>query len=298
MRAWLWVVAAGALAMLATRGARAAAVEVVDAEDEAEPPLAPLLMVYRVRAGVGVCLGGRVGSERHAPRRKGLRAARPATLRRARRIGRGGGGAGLGGGVAEVCVQFVPFESDASAVLVNETFKLTYQLINIGNQCVGRGGGRRARAQRQGRGGRGCGAAARRDAHDVSLIDDNWPTDSFEVVSGALNKHWAEIKAQSLETYEVKLRAKKTGAFQADPARVEMFASPSGSSASADEEIKREALSSAFGIIYVLDANEYARATDRTSRNWLIFAAAAVSAVATPLYLWTTTRATLKAKAT
>jgi hypothetical protein len=132
----------------------------------------------------------------------------------------------------------------------------------------------------------------------VSLIDDNWPTESFEVVSGALNKHWAEIKAQGLETYEVHLRAKKTGAFQADPARVEMFASTGAVGASsADDEIKREAFSSAFGIVHVLDANEYARATERTFRNWVVFAVFALGAVGLPFFLWTSSRNSLAAKA-
>ena len=106
------------------------------------------------------------------------------------------------------------------------------------------------------------------------------------------------VCSQSLETYEVKLLAKRTGVFQADQARVEMFASPSGTGdVSKDNEIKREARSSTFGIVYVVDANEYARVTKRTYRNWIVFAAVSLAAVFVPWYLWGSAQSTLAATA-
>ncbi|XP_020592326.1 translocon-associated protein subunit beta [Phalaenopsis equestris] len=55
-------------------------------------------------------------------------------------------------------------------------------------------------------------------AYDVSLVDDSWPEDKFEVVSGSTSKNWERLDAGATASHSFVLESKVKGAFQGSPA--------------------------------------------------------------------------------
>ncbi|KAH0466630.1 hypothetical protein IEQ34_003868 [Dendrobium chrysotoxum] len=55
-------------------------------------------------------------------------------------------------------------------------------------------------------------------AYDVSLADDSWPQDIFEVVSGSTSKSWERLDAGATASHSFVLESKVKGAFQGSPA--------------------------------------------------------------------------------
>ncbi|KAL0924102.1 hypothetical protein M5K25_004908 [Dendrobium thyrsiflorum] len=55
-------------------------------------------------------------------------------------------------------------------------------------------------------------------AYDVSLADDSWPQDKFEVVSGSTSKTWERLDAGATASHSFALESKVKGAFQGSPA--------------------------------------------------------------------------------
>ncbi|PON68871.1 Translocon-associated protein subunit beta [Parasponia andersonii] len=55
-------------------------------------------------------------------------------------------------------------------------------------------------------------------AYDVSLTDDSWPQDVFEVASGNISKSWERLDAGGIVSHSFELEAKAKGIFQGAPA--------------------------------------------------------------------------------
>ncbi|CAL1398528.1 unnamed protein product [Linum trigynum] len=55
-------------------------------------------------------------------------------------------------------------------------------------------------------------------AYDVSLLDDHWPQDMFDVVSGNLSTSWERLDAGGLLSHSFELEGKVKGMFYSAPA--------------------------------------------------------------------------------
>ncbi|KAK6256221.1 hypothetical protein SCA6_017526 [Theobroma cacao] len=55
-------------------------------------------------------------------------------------------------------------------------------------------------------------------AYDVSLLDDSWPQDAFDVVSGNTSQSWERLDAGGLLSHSFELEAKRQGMFYGAPA--------------------------------------------------------------------------------
>ncbi|KAJ8449532.1 hypothetical protein Cgig2_005554 [Carnegiea gigantea] len=54
--------------------------------------------------------------------------------------------------------------------------------------------------------------------YDVSLVDDSWPSDSFEIVSGNTSMSWESLDGGSSVSHSLVLEPKVKGVFQGAPA--------------------------------------------------------------------------------
>ncbi|KAE8707166.1 translocon-associated protein subunit beta isoform 2 [Hibiscus syriacus] len=50
-------------------------------------------------------------------------------------------------------------------------------------------------------------------AYDVSLVDDSWPQDMFDIVSGNTSKSWERLDAGGVLSHSFELEAKRQGMF-------------------------------------------------------------------------------------
>ncbi|KAJ8773062.1 hypothetical protein K2173_028239 [Erythroxylum novogranatense] len=57
-------------------------------------------------------------------------------------------------------------------------------------------------------------------AYDVTVADDSWPEDMFEIVSGNTSMSWERLDAGGLLSYSFELDGKVKGLFYGSPARV------------------------------------------------------------------------------
>ncbi|KAK7311319.1 hypothetical protein RJT34_09374 [Clitoria ternatea] len=55
-------------------------------------------------------------------------------------------------------------------------------------------------------------------AYDVSLTDDSWPNDSFDVISGSTSSSWERLDAGGILSHTFELEAKVKGVFAGEPA--------------------------------------------------------------------------------
>ncbi|QCD96819.1 translocon-associated protein subunit beta [Vigna unguiculata] len=55
-------------------------------------------------------------------------------------------------------------------------------------------------------------------AYDVSLTDDSWPSDTFEVVTGTTSKSWERLDAGGILSHTFELEAKSKELFAGEPA--------------------------------------------------------------------------------
>ncbi|XVF16128.1 hypothetical protein REPUB_Repub10bG0004700 [Reevesia pubescens] len=55
-------------------------------------------------------------------------------------------------------------------------------------------------------------------AYDVSVIDDSWPQDAFDIVSGNTSQSWERLDAGGLLSLSFELEAKRQGMFSGAPA--------------------------------------------------------------------------------
>ncbi|KAG4912589.1 hypothetical protein JHK82_053175 [Glycine max] len=55
-------------------------------------------------------------------------------------------------------------------------------------------------------------------AYDVSLSDDSWPSDAFDVISGSTSKSWERLDAGGIISHTFELEAKSKGVFAGEPA--------------------------------------------------------------------------------
>ncbi|KAK8574439.1 hypothetical protein V6N12_062133 [Hibiscus sabdariffa] len=55
-------------------------------------------------------------------------------------------------------------------------------------------------------------------AYDLSLVDDSWPQDMFDIVSGNTSRSWEKLDAGGLLSHSFELEAKKQGMFYGAPA--------------------------------------------------------------------------------
>ncbi|GMI68306.1 hypothetical protein like AT5G14030 [Hibiscus trionum] len=55
-------------------------------------------------------------------------------------------------------------------------------------------------------------------AYDVSLVDDSWPQDMFDIVSGNTSKSWERLDAGGFLSHSFELEAKNQGMFNGAPA--------------------------------------------------------------------------------
>ncbi|KAF4367704.1 hypothetical protein CsatB_021190 [Cannabis sativa] len=57
-------------------------------------------------------------------------------------------------------------------------------------------------------------------AYDVSLTDDSWPKDLFDIVSGNVSKSWEKLDAGGILSHTFELEAKTKGIFNGAPALI------------------------------------------------------------------------------
>ncbi|XP_028771341.1 translocon-associated protein subunit beta [Neltuma alba] len=55
-------------------------------------------------------------------------------------------------------------------------------------------------------------------AYDVSLTDDSWPNDAFNVVSGSMSKTWERLDAGGILSHTFELEATQKGVYSGEPA--------------------------------------------------------------------------------
>ncbi|KAL5581438.1 hypothetical protein UlMin_013880 [Ulmus minor] len=55
-------------------------------------------------------------------------------------------------------------------------------------------------------------------AYDVSLNDDSWPQDLFDVVNGNISTSWEKLDAGGIVSHSFELEAKSKGIFNGEPA--------------------------------------------------------------------------------
>ncbi|KAK4272227.1 hypothetical protein QN277_020812 [Acacia crassicarpa] len=55
-------------------------------------------------------------------------------------------------------------------------------------------------------------------AYDVSLTDDSWPNDAFNVISGSLSKTWERLDAGGILSHTFELEATQKGVYSGEPA--------------------------------------------------------------------------------
>ncbi|KAG0465516.1 hypothetical protein HPP92_019680 [Vanilla planifolia] len=55
-------------------------------------------------------------------------------------------------------------------------------------------------------------------AYDVSLVDDSWPQDKFDIVSGSTSKTWERLDAGTSASHVFVLESKVKGIFHGSPA--------------------------------------------------------------------------------
>lgn len=55
-------------------------------------------------------------------------------------------------------------------------------------------------------------------AYDVSLADDNWSSDVFNVISGSTSKSWDKLDAGGILSHSFELEANTKGVFSSEPA--------------------------------------------------------------------------------
>uniref|UniRef100_A0A2C9W102 Uncharacterized protein n=1 Tax=Manihot esculenta TaxID=3983 RepID=A0A2C9W102_MANES len=57
-----------------------------------------------------------------------------------------------------------------------------------------------------------------RTAYDVSLVDDHWPQDIFDIVSGNTSQSWERLDAGGILSHSFELEGKVKGLFYGSPA--------------------------------------------------------------------------------
>ncbi|KAK7290544.1 hypothetical protein RIF29_05044 [Crotalaria pallida] len=57
-------------------------------------------------------------------------------------------------------------------------------------------------------------------AYEVSLTDDSWPSDAFNVISGSTSKSWEKLDAGGILSHTFELEAKTKGVFSGAPALI------------------------------------------------------------------------------
>ncbi|XP_054802901.1 uncharacterized protein LOC129306369 isoform X2 [Prosopis cineraria] len=55
-------------------------------------------------------------------------------------------------------------------------------------------------------------------AYDVSLTDDSWPNEAFNVVSGSMSKTWERLDAGGILSHTFELEATQKGVYSGEPA--------------------------------------------------------------------------------
>ncbi|KAE9586556.1 putative immunoglobulin-like protein [Lupinus albus] len=57
-------------------------------------------------------------------------------------------------------------------------------------------------------------------AYDVSLLDDSWPNDAFDVIGDSISKSWEKLDAGGILSHTFDLEVKTKGVFSSEPAVV------------------------------------------------------------------------------
>ncbi|MBA0586906.1 hypothetical protein Gorai_000047, partial [Gossypium raimondii] len=63
-----------------------------------------------------------------------------------------------------------------------------------------------------------CGGKNFRAAYDLSLIDNSWPQDAFDIVNGNTSHSWQKLDAGGHLSHSFELEAKRKGMFHGAPA--------------------------------------------------------------------------------
>ncbi|KAE9588860.1 hypothetical protein Lalb_Chr22g0360071 [Lupinus albus] len=57
-------------------------------------------------------------------------------------------------------------------------------------------------------------------AYDISLVDDSWLNDAFNVIGGSTSKSWEKLDAGGILSHTFELEVKTKGVFSSEPAVV------------------------------------------------------------------------------
>lgn len=117
-------------------------------------------------------------------------------------------------------------------------------------------------------------------ARDIKVIDDTFPSDKFEIVSGYTSFTYPSIAPGNNVTHAAVLRPKANtwGPHRFGPARVEYKLNDAGQ--------LQLSTSSELGEAYVVAARTFDKKFSSQFFDWLIFAILCVPSILGPYYLW------------
>jgi hypothetical protein len=129
-----------------------------------------------------------------------------------------------------------------------------------------------------------------RTALDVELRDD-WPTISFDVLSGSSNNTWATITSGQEVSAKVVLQAKTEGTFISSRAVVDY------THGQGEEQVDHRGYSSSLGKVQIYSSEGYKRASGSFGAEWATFLGFSGMVTALPFVVYTNYRkAAAKAK--
>ena len=121
-------------------------------------------------------------------------------------------------------------------------------------------------------------------------LRDDWPSVSFDVLSGSSNNSWPVITSGQEVSAVVVLQAKTEGAFTSSRAVVEY------SHGAGEEQVDHRGYSSSLGKVQIFTNEGYKRATGHFGAEWATFLLFSGMVTALPFVVYTNYRKAAKAK--
>lgn len=116
-------------------------------------------------------------------------------------------------------------------------------------------------------------------ALNVKLLDDNFPKDKFEYVSGFSSVRWAKISPASNVSHVAIVRPKIVGAYNFTSATVSYLANEKAGK-------PQIGYSTELGQVYIQLLKEYNRRFATHTIDWILFVVMASPSILFPFFLW------------
>lgn len=116
-------------------------------------------------------------------------------------------------------------------------------------------------------------------AFNVRLLDDNFPTDKFDYVTGFQTAKWAKVSPSTNVTHIAVLRPKITGPYNLTHATVAYFP---------NDKTKKAQIgySTEIGEVFIYGQKDYNRRFATHTIDWILFVIMAMPSIAFPYFLW------------